>query len=160
MSKAYGCGPPSYATSEEVSLTWGVKPCPRGMYCHGEPACGGPLPTPNNIDSIDWLSREDLKFILEVGKPYGNPEFCSGANCGGTPCCVSAFSDKGDGQNQPLLDLRKKLPHLKFIFRAQFVGQWDGGNWKHILVVSPGQATTRVLGNLLDQEETPVDIAA
>ena len=98
MSKAYGCGPPSYATSEEVSLTWGVKPCPRGMWCHGEPACGGPLPTPNNIDSIDWLSREDLKFILEVGKPYGNPECCSGANCGGTPCCVSAFSDKGDGQ--------------------------------------------------------------
>jgi hypothetical protein len=162
----HGCGPASYATSSVVSLTWGTHPTPVASFpCYQpclpgygavpEPCCGGPLPVPAKLPP--WLSKEDLDQILDIGKPYGDVQWCQAEFCG-DPWCDSQFS-KNLENNEPLLALRKRLPHLDFKLRADWRGCDKGANWKHILEV---RQKTDILGQpqIPSTEDAPVEVAA
>jgi hypothetical protein len=81
---------------------------------------------------------------MEVGKDFGDCDLCQAGYppFGEEPCCQSKFSEalKLDGgrQPEPVLELRRKLPHLRFELRAEWVGFADQRSWKHILSVTQG----------------------
>ena len=110
-----GCGPSgpsSYANEQEAMLVWATN--------------WGLLSKPTNLPS--WLSQPDMETIYRIGAPWGS-------------IAVGRVISRG-GDNAPLEQCRRELPHLRFEFEARSELGDQNGNpaWKHILYIYPHAA--------------------
>ena len=109
-----GCGPSSlsYANEQEAMLVWATN--------------WGLLSKPTNLPS--WLSQPDMETIYRIGAPWGS-------------IAVGRVISRG-GDNAPLEQCRRELPHLRFEFEQKSELGDQNGNpaWKHILYIYPHAA--------------------
>ena len=110
-----GCGPSgpsSYANEQEAMLVWATN--------------WGLLSKPTNLPS--WFSQQDMETIYRIGAPWGSV------------AVGRVISRSGD--NAPLEQCRRELPHLRFEFeaRSELGDQYGNPAWKHILYIYPHAA--------------------